>query len=780
MGVVRRGFKLGALAVAALALALFFISACGPVQTQSDKNAGSRSAQTEDSSASVGNAGQRKDTSSEASPAPDYCAVLHEDGSLVFQAQPSDEEGAVNYCGSCAAYPSGMVPWLENAELIESVRFDESFASTRPEALDFWFAGCKNLKTVDLENLDASASTSMRSMFAECSSLETIEHLTSLDTSSSTYFGSMFRNCSSLTSLDVSHFDATHVEVLCFMFAGCTNLETLNMAGEGWRTSSLYLMVRVWEGCSSLKSLDLSFLDTSGVRSMARDFNGCSALEDLDLSGFDTSQVGALNDMFNGCNMLKTVKLGSGFTFCGKADEPQCSLPKGAWESAATGDVFPNADVPNNRADTYKRISGIGEGAGNTTGSPGPTGYEPGEYALPDLKSSLGMFNHFVEGTQKLTVSDDKVTLAFTTDGSIKFISKVSKVAIGPSSKLVNAADMKDGETKYANSLLDDPAVFEGTLVSAEGEPGRYAYQLEFGKAEFERMIAEDGGIYLTLFYGEKDAWHKGENDLLLTLGNSDAPAGDDYALADANDELDADPSDEMLSALDGFLADGEYELKLAVLPSMVKLSGHRGLASEPRLVVSGDDAWVITSYRSTLGSSWRYGQMAWGTYEEVAAADANGACGAPTFKEGASAADSLSDDTLDAMTFALPISKADFIDWAASGEAREFTMRYVKNYSAEHDGDWWMANTQPTMALVNLKAADEPVAVPADYAAVFSALTEVPEDLSVYTEQSVKRLNESLASVAGPPKPASQQADVDAMAAAILNAVDALERNDG
>ncbi|MCR5845899.1 MAG: BspA family leucine-rich repeat surface protein, partial [bacterium] len=292
--------------------------------------------------------------------APDFYAVLFDDGTLVFQKQQCDIDSVVNYDGSCAGYTSGKAPWLEKANKIKSVRFDESFASIKPQSLAFWFIGCENLQTIDLQNLDASESTSMRSMFSGCKSLTTIEHLDSFDTSSSTYFGSMFRDCSSLTSLDISHFDATHVGVLCFMFAGCTNLETLNMAGEGWRTESLYLMVHVWEDCSSLKSLDLSYLDTSGVHSMAKDFNGCSSLEYLDLSGADTSGVGSLDNMFTGCDKLATVKLGPKFTFNGAAASPQCHLPDGMWKSTATGIVYAAVDVPNNTADTYTRDTGGG------------------------------------------------------------------------------------------------------------------------------------------------------------------------------------------------------------------------------------------------------------------------------------------------------------------------------------------------------------------------------------------------------------------------------------
>lgn len=781
-------------------------------QTETDANGQSPAPQTEENASSMATSSETNATSknpssqsegSAAAPAAakaatndhdptlhpeadtDFYAVLHEDGSLVFQAQPSDEAGAINYKGSrTASYLSGKAPWLASAKLIESVRFDESFASIRPESLQFWFIGCSNLKTIDLENLDASASTSMRSMFSGCSSLSTIKNLDSFDTSSSTYFGAMFRNCSSLTSLDVSHFDATHVGVLCFMFAGCTNLETLNMAGEGWRTSSLFLMVHVWENCKSLKSLNLSYLDTSGVHSMAKDFNGCSSLEYLDLSGADTSSVGSLEDMFGGCDKLATVKLGPKFTFNGMSDSPQCSLPAGVWKSEATGTEYASADVPNFSADTYTRISS-GESDDPDNPSPSPSDpstdptdtsqYAEGEYQLANLKSNLGMFNHFVDGSQKLSVTDDRVTLSFITDGGIQFVQKVTKVAIGPSSKLVNTADMVKGESKYANSLVGNPMVFEGTLVSAPGEPKQYAFDLEFPRSEFEQMVNEDGGIYLTLFQGEKGAWHKGDNDLIITWDDEPAPNEGDEPAKDDPAGIDLGSLDDS----DNALPDGTYDIGLNVSPSMVKLAGHDGLAPEPKLIVSGDNAYVVVNYRSSLGSAWRYGQMAWGSYDEVSTSAKDGIGAAPTFKEGKSAADGMNDDVLEYVTFALPLTKAEFIDWAVSGKTKDFTARYVKGYNAEHDGDWWKALTQPTMEVTSLRAASDPALPTADYAKVLDVLSSIPEDLTPYTDESVKALDDACARVNATPLPASRQADVNAMAQSISDAIDALVLKD-
>ena len=311
--------------------------------------------------------------------AADFYAVLQSDGTLVFQLEPSPSKSDWSYPGSLEGYGSAsQVPWHEKADQVKTAKFAEGFAKLKPESLKCWFADCKNMASIDLTNLDASESTTMEKMFKGCSSLTKIEGLKEFNTSSSTYFGSMFRDCASLKSLDLTHFDASRVGVLCFMFNGCSSLEELDMASEGWRTSSLYLMVHVWEGCTSLKSLDLSHLNTSGVSSMTCDFKGCTSLEYLNLSGADTSKVGNLTGMFDGCEALSTVVLGNRFSFSGEKDERQCSLPSGLWKSLADGRLYESDAIPEFVADTYTRVpesdgesggSESGDGAGNGEGA---------------------------------------------------------------------------------------------------------------------------------------------------------------------------------------------------------------------------------------------------------------------------------------------------------------------------------------------------------------------------------------------------------------------------
>ena len=68
--------------------------------------------------------------------------------------------------------------------------------------------------------------TSMGSMFADCSSLTSL-NLSGFDTSKVTYMDSTFASCRALTSLNLSGFDTSKVTYMGSMFSGCRALTSL-------------------------------------------------------------------------------------------------------------------------------------------------------------------------------------------------------------------------------------------------------------------------------------------------------------------------------------------------------------------------------------------------------------------------------------------------------------------------------------------------------------------------------------------------------------------------
>ena len=117
----------------------------------------------------------------------------------------------------------------------------------------------------------------------------------------------MFNGCSSLTSLDLSGWNTSNVTDMSEMFGDCNSLTTLDLSGLN--TENVTDMSNMFWKCSSLTSLDLSGWNTSNVTNMHSMFEDCSSLTSLDVSHFNTSNVTKMDCMFQNCSSLTTLDL---------------------------------------------------------------------------------------------------------------------------------------------------------------------------------------------------------------------------------------------------------------------------------------------------------------------------------------------------------------------------------------------------------------------------------------------------------------------------------------
>ena len=176
------------------------------------------------------------------------------------------------------------------------------------------------------ESFKTYAPTSLGGFFYGCETLETISGLEYLNTANVEFMNYMFNGCSALKSLDLTNFNTAKVTNMGNMFNGCSALTSLDLTN--FNTTNVEFMDNMFNGCSALKSLDLTNFNTAKVTVMGNMFNGCSALTSLDLTNFNTAKVTYMNNMFEGCSALTTiyasdkfdtdnVSLGSGmFTGC--------------------------------------------------------------------------------------------------------------------------------------------------------------------------------------------------------------------------------------------------------------------------------------------------------------------------------------------------------------------------------------------------------------------------------------------------------------------------------
>ena len=160
--------------------------------------------------------------------------------------------------------------------------------------------------------------TSNYAWFSGLSDLTEIIGIENLNTSRSTNMSAMFNGCSSLTSLDLSHFDTRNVEYMNYMFENCTSLQSLDVSNFDARHVDVhedsdlqnYGLEFMFASCKSLTELNLSNFNTEGVKNMNGMFSGCSSLTTLNLTSFNTAEVTYMSFMFANCEKLNTIAVG--------------------------------------------------------------------------------------------------------------------------------------------------------------------------------------------------------------------------------------------------------------------------------------------------------------------------------------------------------------------------------------------------------------------------------------------------------------------------------------
>ena len=125
----------------------------------------------------------------------------------------------------------------------------------------------------------------------------------------------MFQGLSSLSSIDLRKFDTSKVTNMSEMFCACKKLKSLDLSS--FNTSNVTDMSYMFGthdhktaiGNDSLINLNVSSFNTSNVVNMEGMFNGCINLKNLNVSSFDTSNVENMSFMFGGCRSLNSIDL---------------------------------------------------------------------------------------------------------------------------------------------------------------------------------------------------------------------------------------------------------------------------------------------------------------------------------------------------------------------------------------------------------------------------------------------------------------------------------------
>ena len=178
-------------------------------------------------------------------------------GKMTFAKLTDNGATMTLYCSNNPdTYPGELAEWTENggtgayngtvsynlpwADAITSVVLDASMKDARPVSLYQWFGNCRYL--------------------------ERIEHLEYLNTSETTIMNRMFYDCHKITELDLRSFDVHKLTDGNTMFANCSSLETIYCNDDWSQSSVLIYSNQMFHGCYKLVGGKGTVFDSSKIK----------------------------------------------------------------------------------------------------------------------------------------------------------------------------------------------------------------------------------------------------------------------------------------------------------------------------------------------------------------------------------------------------------------------------------------------------------------------------------------------------------------------------------
>ena len=219
-----------------------------------------------------------------------------------------------------------------------------SFNTSNVTNMNLMFGGCSSLTDIDVTEFDTSNVTNMTAMFSECSSLTEINvtnfdtsnvtymqamfggcsSLTELNLSNfdlrgassfSAISGNMFMGTTSLKKIIMKNWKLPADMSHALFRNGATNsspIEEIDVTGWDLSNTTNADGMFAANGSNGLggkglkRIIGLDTWDTSHITSMSQMFQGLSSLTTLDLSTFNTTNVTGMDSMFSGCTSLTT------------------------------------------------------------------------------------------------------------------------------------------------------------------------------------------------------------------------------------------------------------------------------------------------------------------------------------------------------------------------------------------------------------------------------------------------------------------------------------------
>ena len=173
--------------------------------------------------------------------------------------------------------------------------------------------------------------TSTENLFYEYKNLRNIIGIENLKTDNVTSMSRMFYGCSSLTSLDLSNFNTTNVTSMYNMFYGCSSLKSI-FVGNEWTTDNVTYSDIMFYGCSKLVGSSGTIFDWNHIDHTYAHLDGGTNnpgyLSDINTKLFyltymiDGEEYKTLSYVYGTTIIPEDEPTKEGYTFSGWSEQP--------------------------------------------------------------------------------------------------------------------------------------------------------------------------------------------------------------------------------------------------------------------------------------------------------------------------------------------------------------------------------------------------------------------------------------------------------------------------
>jgi hypothetical protein len=146
---------------------------------------------------------------------------------------------------------------------LQNVILPKNEIATNVEYISYLFDGCFKLQSIDLSGISFINMKDINHIFNNCKNLETIIFRNDEEIENIEHLEYAFANCHKLISLDLSNFYFEKVENFSYLFFSCNNLKSLKLSPK--TINKVKFFNNTFANCTQLESIDLTAINMSSI-----------------------------------------------------------------------------------------------------------------------------------------------------------------------------------------------------------------------------------------------------------------------------------------------------------------------------------------------------------------------------------------------------------------------------------------------------------------------------------------------------------------------------------